>query len=202
MSGLYQGITDGWKTIQQWLTDLPGKFKDAFNRVTSWVSTTFAGAWEAAWGGLQTGVVNAVNGVIGVISNMLQTVADGINKLFSMLNFSIDMPGIFGGGTVGFEVPTVSAPQIPYLATGAVIPPNAPFYAVLGDQRHGNNIEAPEDLIRKIVREEAGSLGNDRVEDLLETLISVVRAIRIGDDDIGQAAQRYIRSSERTMGGY
>lgn len=202
MSGLYQGITDGWKTIQQWLTDLPGKFKDAFNRVTSWVSTTFAGAWEAAWGGLQTGVVNAVNGVIGVINNMLQTVADGVNKLFSMLNFSIDMPGIFGGGTVGFEMPTVSAPQIPYLATGAVIPPNAPFYAVLGDQRHGNNIEAPEDLIRKIVREEAGSFGNDRVEDLLETLISVVRSIHIGDDDVGQAAQRYIRSSERTMGGY
>ena len=202
ISGLYQGITDGWKTIQQWLTDLPGKFKSAFDEVTSWVSTTFTGAWEAAWGGLQTGVVNAVNGVIGVINDMLQTVADGVNKLFSMLNFSIDMPDIFGGGTVGFEMPTVSAPQIPYLATGAVIPPNAPFYAVLGDQRHGNNIEAPEDLIRKIVREEAGSFGNDRVEDLLETLISVVRSIHIGDDDIGQAAQRYIRSSERTMGGY
>lgn len=202
ISGLYQGITDGWKSIQQWLTDLPGKFKSAFNEVTSWVSTTFAGAWETAWAGLQTGVVNAVNGVIGVINDMLQTVADGVNKLFSMLNFSIDMPGIFGGGTVGFEIPTVSAPQIPYLATGAVIPPNAPFYAVLGDQRHGNNIEAPEDLIRKIVREEAGNAGNDRIEDLLETLISVVRSIHIGDDDIGQAAQRYIRSSARSMGGY
>lgn len=202
MSGLYQGIADGWKSIQQWLTDLPGKFKSAFNEVTSWVSTTFAGAWETAWAGLQTGVVNAVNGVIGVINDMLQTVADGVNKLFSMLNFSIDMPGIFGGGTVGFEIPTVSAPQIPYLATGAVIPPNAPFYAVLGDQRHGNNIEAPEDLIRKIVREEAGNAGNDRIEDLLETLISVVRSIHIGDDDIGQAAQRYIRSSARSMGGY
>lgn len=28
--------------------------------------------------------------------------------------------------------------------------------AVLGDQRKGNNIEAPEDLLRKIVREESG----------------------------------------------
>ena len=27
--------------------------------------------------------------------------------------------------------------------------------AVLGDQKHGNNIEAPESLLRKIVREEA-----------------------------------------------
>ena len=46
--------------------------------------------------------------------------------------------------------------KIPYLAQGAVIPPNAPFMAVLGDQRHGNNIETPEDLLRKVVREEAG----------------------------------------------
>ena len=47
-------------------------------------------------------------------------------------------------------------PQIPYLATGAVIPPRAPFMAVLGDQTNGRNLEAPEDLIRKIVREESG----------------------------------------------
>ena len=40
-----------------------------------------------------------------------------------------------------------------------MIPANAPFTAVLGDQKHGNNIEAPEALIRKIVREESGSRG-------------------------------------------
>lgn len=48
-------------------------------------------------------------------------------------------------------------PSIPYLAQGAVIPPNREFLAVLGDQKQGMNIEAPEDLIRKIVREEAGA---------------------------------------------
>lgn len=52
---------------------------------------------------------------------------------------------------------------IPYLAEGAVIPPNAPFMAVLGDQRHGTNLEAPADLIRQIVREEmeGAELGGD-----------------------------------------
>lgn len=49
--------------------------------------------------------------------------------------------------------------SIPQLATGAVIPPNQRFTAVLGDQKHGNNLEAPESLIRKIVREEAGGSG-------------------------------------------
>lgn len=51
---------------------------------------------------------------------------------------------------------------MPRLATGAVIPPNGEFLAVLGDQKHGRNLEAPEDLIRQIVREEtAGMVGAD-----------------------------------------
>lgn len=58
-----------------------------------------------------------------------------------------------------YSLPTA----VPYLAEGAVIPPNAPFMAVLGDQRSGTNIEAPADLIRQIVREEVDSseLGGD-----------------------------------------
>lgn len=49
--------------------------------------------------------------------------------------------------------------NIPQLATGAVIPPNRRFTAVLGDQRNGRNLEAPESLIRQIVREESGGVG-------------------------------------------
>ena len=48
---------------------------------------------------------------------------------------------------------------------GAVIPPRSEFLAVLGDQKQGNNIETPEALLRKIVREESGgrnSSGNYR----------------------------------------
>ena len=45
---------------------------------------------------------------------------------------------------------------VPYLAKGAVIPPRSEFLAVLGDQKQGNNIETPEALLRKIVREESG----------------------------------------------
>ena len=47
-------------------------------------------------------------------------------------------------------------PTVPYLAKGAVIPPRSEFLAVLGDQKQGNNIETPEALLRKIVREETG----------------------------------------------
>lgn len=53
----------------------------------------------------------------------------------------------------------VSARSIPGLATGAVIPPNKQFLAMLGDQKAGRNLEAPEGLIRQIVREESGDKG-------------------------------------------
>ena len=48
--------------------------------------------------------------------------------------------------------------SIPHLARGAVIPPNREFLAVLGDQKSGTNVEAPEGLIRQIIREEMGSM--------------------------------------------
>jgi hypothetical protein len=47
----------------------------------------------------------------------------------------------------------------PALASGAVIPPNSKFLAVLGDQRSGTNIEAPLDLIRQVVQEALAAAG-------------------------------------------
>lgn len=66
-------------------------------------------------------------------------------------------------GYYNMSLPRVNT--IPYLAKGAVIPPRSEFLAVLGDQKQGNNIETPEALLRKIVREESGgqqSSGNVR----------------------------------------
>ena len=43
------------------------------------------------------------------------------------------------------------------LATGAVIPANAPFAAILGDQKHGTNIQGHQSgLMRDLIREELG----------------------------------------------
>lgn len=57
------------------------------------------------------------------------------------------------GGSGGSFARSASYAALPYsvpaLATGAVIPPNAPFMAVLGDQRHGTNIEAPLSTIEQ-----------------------------------------------------
>lgn len=78
--------------------------------------------------------------------------------------------GSVGGSPAGGTFPRATAARsimdysvdtdaIPQLATGAVIPPNKRFMAVLGDQKNGTNLEAPESLIRQIVREETGGDG-------------------------------------------
>ena len=77
-----------------------------------------------------------------------------------MNNLSFDIPDWvpgLGGKTFGFDIKTLPVKKIPLLASGAVIPPNAPFTAVLGDQKHGTNVEAPLETIKQALREVLGS---------------------------------------------
>ena len=186
--------------------------KSIFGGIVSFVKNVFAGDWGAAWDSIVgvfkgiwdylVAVVKApINGIIGIINGLVQGVVDGINLVIGALNsihFEIPdwIPGL-GGMTVGFQIQPLNAPKIPYLARGAVLPANKPFLAVLGDQRHGNNIEAPEGLIRDIFKEEMGDfLGGMMAgfEALLaenRSLRAVVECIEVGDTTIGQAANRY-----------
>lgn len=63
-------------------------------------------------------------------------------------------------GTKPLTSQQLASRNVPRLATGAVIPANGEFLAVLGDQKNGRNLEAPESLIRQIVREESGGNGS------------------------------------------
>ena len=56
-------------------------------------------------------------------------------------------------------MPKAASLQVPALATGAVIPPNREFLAVLGDQRSGTNIEAPLDTIQQALVQAMREIG-------------------------------------------
>jgi hypothetical protein len=117
------------------------------------------------WNGIITSIKNSINKIISVINRMISGMVNGVNSLISALNsLSFAFPDwvpVLGGKSFGLNIGYVSAPQIPYLASGAVIPPNAPFMAVLGDQKHGTNIEAPLDTIKQAVREVVGGNGGN-----------------------------------------
>ena len=144
---------------------------EALKGIVNFIVGVFTGDWKKAWDGIKQafqGVVDgikgifkgAVNVIIDLINTMLRAMTTGINTVIRGVNkMSFTVPdwvlGI-GGKTFGFNIKEIKEYQIPKLAQGAVIPPNQQFTAILGDQKHGRNLEAPEGLIRQIFREEMG----------------------------------------------
>lgn len=57
--------------------------------------------------------------------------------------------------------PSQKAQKLPYLAQGAVIPPNREFLAVLGDQTIGTNIETPVETMKQAFRDVMAEFGNN-----------------------------------------
>lgn len=69
-----------------------------------------------------------------------------------------------GGGTGGPIGGNAGADLMPKLAKGTVIPPNRPFAAIVGDQTHGTNVEAPLSTIQEALSAELdrrGGAGGD-----------------------------------------
>ena len=188
--------------------------------LTDFLSAVFRGNWDAAWQAIgntvntvwdkmTNAIKTAVNGIIGFINRMISAVVTGINAVINALNgLSFDLPDIFGGGHVGFNISTLTAPQIPYLAQGAVIPANREFLAVLGDQSHGTNVEAPLDTIKQAVAEvmedlHAGQMaGFEAVVSVLREILSAVYGIELTDEDVGRAVQRWQRKQAIATGGF
>lgn len=152
----------GWVgTTIGWIIDIINSLITFFKGLIQFVVGVFTGDWRKAWEGIVNifksvfqGVSASakwiINMVIDVINGLIRGIVSGVNNLLNKVN---DV-----SSTVGIPaIPTLSAPQIPKLATGAVIPPRQEFAAILGDQKNGRNLEAPENLIRQIVREEGGN---------------------------------------------
>ena len=207
-----------WKSVTTEWTNFWNGIVDKFNALKSGLSQ----AWDAFWTGLSdrvgdiwNGIVNtvkgAVNSLIGFINGMISAVVGGLNSAIDALNsLSVDIPDwvpVVGGNRLGFSIGHVTAPQIPYLAQGAVIPANREFLAVLGDQSHGTNVEAPLDTIKQAVAEvmedlQAGQMaGFEAVVSVLREILSAVYGIELTDEDVGRAVQRWQRKQAIATGG-
>lgn len=64
---------------------------------------------------------------------MINNAIGGIESAFSFGPWTVPTP--FGSKTIGFHATFPRIGTIPYLASGAVIPPRSEFLAVLGDQK-------------------------------------------------------------------
>ena len=183
-----------WNTILDKLKETWGRVKSWFREKVApyftkdyWVKTIFDGLREA----LPESWKAAINSAIDVINRFISWVNRTLT--FSIPPINIAGQNVFGGANIRL----VNLPTIPRLAQGAVIPPNREFLAVLGDQTHGTNVEAPLSTIQEavaVVMEDMiqGQMaGFEAVVEVLREILEAIYGIEIGDEVISKAARRY-----------
>lgn len=192
-----------------------------------WVKQTALSVWQsiqAVWGTagdwfqkkvlnpISNGFKGMVNGIIGFLNGLIAGAVAGVNGIVAAINklsFTVPawIPGL-GGKSIGFNLKTVNAPRIPYLAQGAVLPANKPFLAVVGDQKHGTNVEAPlatiQQAVANVMQDQTSAIaaGFATSVEVQREILQAVLGIQIGDDVIGSAMSRYQQKMAVVNGGF
>lgn len=174
ITGIKAIVTAVFGNIKQTVGNIIDDIKTIFSGLIKFISGVFSGDFDKAWEGIKDIFKGIWNTIIDLLNGAINIIIKGINWLIKQMNkISFDVPSwvpFVGGKSIGVNISYISENVLPHLAKGAVIPANDEFLAVLGDQTHGNNIEAPEGLIRKIVREESGGSGEVHVTIVLDSV--------------------------------
>lgn len=165
---IWEDITTAWSNFWKGLSLLLSMAGAALNAVWTAAWSALADTVSSIWDGITSVVRGAVNGIIRIINGMISAIVGGMNAVIGLLNgFSFDVPEFaqdaLGTAKVGFNIDPITAPQIPYLAQGAVIPANHEFLAVLGDQTNGTNVEAPLETIQQALAEVLAEWGGQDI---------------------------------------
>lgn len=178
MSGIWDTIKNiaktAWDSIKNFITNPIQTAKDVLTSVLGAIQSKFSSAFNA----IKNAVKGPINSIIGFLNRLIQGMASAVNsiaRMFNSMSFSIpDWVPVFGGGRLGFNLPTWSPGSIPYLAQGGYVKANAPQLAMIGDNRHQGEIVAPEDklqdMVNTAVKAVAGSGGISKAE--LESIIN------------------------------
>lgn len=166
---------------------LGDKIKEIWDGIVSWWDSNVAQIftaefWEGLWKGMVNGLIMAVNWCIDQFSSFLSWIAGGVSSVGSLMGQDWSFNVSFG--------------HLPYLAQGAVIPPNRKFAAVLGDQTSGMNLEAPEGLIRQIVREESGGSDPWAVQQGVAAALMQVLPSLLGGESGGDVVLQLVVGNE------
>lgn len=174
ITGIKAIVTAVFNNIKQTVGNVIDDIKTIFSGLIKFISGIFSGDFDKAWEGIKDIFKGIWNTIIDLLNGAINIIIKGLNWLIKQMNkISFDVPSwvpYVGGKSIGVNISYISENVLPRLAKGAVIPANDEFLAVLGDQTHGNNIEAPEGLIRKIVREESGNSGEVHVTIVLDSV--------------------------------
>lgn len=147
-------LVKNWDTVKETAQNVWDKIKECFGKIGEWFSQHVVEPLK-----------NVFNSIIGFFEGVANRAIEAVNNIIKAINkISFDVPDwvpVLGGKKFGFNLKEVKEISLPRLATGAVIPPNREFLAVLGDQKRGTNIEAPLDTIVEAFQRVQNNGGND-----------------------------------------
>jgi hypothetical protein len=174
VSGFAVGTTTN--KFQSWVETLH------LNEVSGWVSTAMLllGIALVAIGAMTLNVPMLLAGA-ALLGVGIAAKAGGFNSTKSVSG---------GNPAARSAMPAISPASVPRLATGAVIPPNREFLAVLGDQKQGNNIEAPESAIEAAVARGMAQYGGGN-----QTAI-----LKIGEQEMGRIIFKLNKDQTQRVG--
>lgn len=180
VSGIWNGICNIFSGVGQWFTNI---FQQAYNgitRVFSNIGSFFSNIWNSiknTFSNLGTSIGNAIsNAVKSGINGVISLIEKTINRAINLINGGINLINLIPGVNIG-KIGTLSLPR---LAEGGYVKANTPQLAMIGDNRHQGEIVAPEDKILSLYKQankEMGMGNNDRVIELLKTIIELLRNI-------------------------
>lgn len=153
-------------TLGQAISDLKTNLMDAFGPHIVEIINAVADAVQKL-----TPLINAVAGAIGFVIDGVMTLVGWIGEAIGGFMELIGLGGNSGGVTVSQWEPesgsrasarsvTAWMDDIPALAAGAIIPPNNPFLAVLGDNTRETEIVAPYSAIKQAAGEAIAERGS------------------------------------------
>ena len=180
VSNIWNGICNIFSGVGSWFTNI---FQQAYNgitRVFSNIGKFFSNIWnniKNTFSNLGTSIGNAIsNAVKSGINGVISLIEKTINKAIRLINGGIDLINLIPGVNIG-KIGTLSLPR---LAEGGYVKANTPQLAMIGDNRHQGEIVAPENKLLDLYKQankEMGIGNNDKVIELLKTIIELLRNI-------------------------
>ncbi len=179
--------------------------KNAFDGVGDWFENTFGDAWQAVqdiFSG-KIGISDIATSVSNTFKDLLNKLIDGINNLvttpFNQLNNTLDSlrDWEFAGQKFFSWIPKITAPQIPKLATGTVVPANyGEFAAILGDNKREPEIVSPVSAMKQAMREvmAEANMSTNSNSDIHITL-------KVGDETLTKVVVRASEIYKKRHGG-
>lgn len=215
--GLLEGMKETWAEITDFVNNVLRQIKETFSKAFENVRDRLKSIWVS----IVSFIKNAVNNVIASINGMISGIVGGFNTVIRALNrlkFTIPswfkyVPGAanLAGKSVGFNIASITAPQIPYLANGGVI--QQPTLAMIGEYsgaKSNPEIVTPQSLMSETVSDVMEQAMRDVVSNMMSGLGALleeqrltrqaVESIEISDSAIGHAAARYSKAARNRLG--